>query len=1078
MLKRFNFIFFGIILILPNILFAQENIFKLMKDTAKAYELIKKANTFKEKGLYDSSLVCFDKASQIFYKNKIYPGYLDAKNSASSIYRYKGKNHGSIETIENAIDSTKGVIKPNHILYANAYNNLALATKNIGNYEEAINYLKKSIGILEFHHHYNWLPFAYHNLTDLYINLEQYDSAMTSIHKTITFLETNKSNQIQLLKVYNKAAYLYEVKGLYGKALNIIDKALTLAEISNNKLNFIELYNKKGKLFLASAEYDKALEYLLKAEKISAPIKDNALKADIAINIGLSYYKKSQHDLSINYLNKALNILDKSPGNNSALLAKTHNCLSLNYHQKGEYKQAIVQQEKALEFQKEIYGDGHKNLAVSYNNMGLIFNKTGNIGQALEYYKKAYNILHRIFGDYHPDIAKYYTNISAIYQKIGDTAQVLANLEKALEIKEKVHGKPHPIVAKAYNNLALTHHNCANYKQALQFFNKALECNTKSLNQNDTIREERLNIDLIFNKMVYFNSLMQKAKTLEFLYTSPKDSLFLLNALRNYEKADTLAKVLKKGLQLKSDKITFASKASRLYLNAINVCYILSKIKEYPVYIEKALYFSEQNKATILLEALAEIDAKQFSGIPDSLLQYERELSANIADLQKELAKKPHDTVERGIRTSLVNLNNEYNQLVLNYEKQYPSYYNLKHNDKRISISKINAKIPKKTLVLSYNITDDYIFLFSIINNEPPKFLRLEKPVDFDEHLMLFRDFLANPYNASSTIVYNKIAHIFYKQLIPPIGPKIKTLVIIPDGNLCKIPFEAFLLEKIDEQVNFTGYPFLLKKYDISYIFSLRLIDELNIFQEKTTTGDQKSFYGIAPVFSRDIDTAITLYSKNTDNIFATSLANDKLLRSYTVSHDRLQTLPGTKAEVTQIYNIFKSTGESAIAQLYNAANETNIKSGVLENINFLHFATHGVVNEENPELSGLFLSKTTDSIQDGFLYSGEVYNLRINADLTVLSACETGLGKLSKGEGIIGLSRAFLFAGSRNVMVSLWPVADNSTKNLMVDFYDGFMNNRNKSFSSILKEAKLNLIKDEKYANPFYWSPFILIGY
>lgn len=1077
MLKRFNYIYLALILLLPNMLLAQENIIKVMKDTAKAYELVKKANTFKKKGLYDSSLVCFNQASQIFYKNKIYPGYLDAKNTVSSIYRYKNKNKASIATIKNAIDSTKGVMNAKHILYANAYNNLALATKNIGNYETAINNLKKSIEILEFHQYFKWLPYAYYNLSDLYINIGQYDSAIASNSKTISFLEDKVTNQKQLLKAYNKAAYLYEVKGFYTQAIEIIDKAFALSEKTGSKTGIIELYNKKGKLFMESAKYDKALEYLKKAEQLSNNTKDHTLKADIATNIGLTYYKKNQHDLSINYLNKALNTLDKS-GDNNALFAKTHNCLSLNYLHKEKYKQAISHQEKTLKFQREIYGDKHKNIAVSYNNMGLIRNKTGDIDKALEYYNMAYDVLHNIFGDYHPDIAKYYTNISTLYEKKGDTAQVLNNLKKSLEIKEKVHGKHHPIVAKAYNDLALIHHNKNDYTKALSYFDKALDYNTKQYNGNDTLSQERSNIDLIFNKMVYFNSLMQKAKTLEFLYNTPSDSLYLLSALKNYEKADTLAKALKKGLQLKSDKISFASKASRLYLNAINVCYILSKIKKGPVYIEKALYYSEQNKASILLEALAEINAKQFSGIPDSLLKYEKELSSEIAYLQKELAKKPHDTVESEIRTSLVHLNNEFNQLIRKYEKLYPSYYNLKHNESNINVEKISAKIPKNTLVLSYNITDDYIFLFSMVNNEQPKLQRLEKPIDFDEHLVLFRDFLANPYNTSSITIYNKIAYIFYKQLLPQIDPQIETLVIIPDGNLCKIPFETFLWEKIHTQDNFSSYPFLVKKYDMSYLFSLRLIEELNIFQEKASTVKHKSFYGFAPVFSQSKDTSITLYSKNPDNLNAKSLISNHLLRSNTVNHDRLQSLPGTKDEVTQIYDIFNTSENTAIAQLYNAANETNIKSGILKNIHFIHFATHGVVHEEKPELSGLFLTKTRDSTQDGFLYSGEVYNLELNANLTVLSACETGLGKLSKGEGIIGLSRAFLYAGSQNVMVSLWPVADNSTKNLMVDFYRGFMNNRNMSFSSRLKEAKLNLIKDKKYANPFYWSPFILIGY
>jgi CHAT domain-containing protein len=115
---------------------------------------------------------------------------------------------------------------------------------------------------------------------------------------------------------------------------------------------------------------------------------------------------------------------------------------------------------------------------------------------------------------------------------------------------------------------------------------------------------------------------------------------------------------------------------------------------------------------------------------------------------------------------------------------------------------------------------------------------------------------------------------------------------------------------------------------------------------------------------------------------------------------------------------------------------------------------------------------------EDGVLFLGEIYNLRLDADLVTLSACETGLGKISRGEGIIGLTRALLYAGARNVMVSLWKVADASTGDLMVNFYTNILEARkNTRISAAMREAKLSMIKDQKYANPYYWSPFIMVG-
>ena len=162
--------------------------------------------------------------------------------------------------------------------------------------------------------------------------------------------------------------------------------------------------------------------------------------------------------------------------------------------------------------------------------------------------------------------------------------------------------------------------------------------------------------------------------------------------------------------------------------------------------------------------------------------------------------------------------------------------------------------------------------------------------------------------------------------------------------------------------------------------------------------------------------------------------------------------------------------------QIKGNANEDFIKSGELKKYRLLHFATHGFVNTWKPELSGILLAQDTAINEDGILYSGEIYNLKLNADLAVLSACETGLGEIKKGEGLIGLTKALLYAGSKNIIVSLWKVADKSTSDLMIDFYKNLLEEK-QDFSQALQQAKLKMIDEGKHAHPFYWSPFILIG-
>jgi len=147
-----------------------------------------------------------------------------------------------------------------------------------------------------------------------------------------------------------------------------------------------------------------------------------------------------------------------------------------------------------------------------------------------------------------------------------------------------------------------------------------------------------------------------------------------------------------------------------------------------------------------------------------------------------------------------------------------------------------------------------------------------------------------------------------------------------------------------------------------------------------------------------------------------------------------------------------------------------------LKDYRYVHFATHGLVNESKPELSGLILAQGNQSFEDGILYLGEIYNLNLNADLVVLSAYKTGLGKIARGEGLIGLTRGFLYAGANNLLVSLWQVNDVSSSNLIVDFYQQLLEGQSKS--GALREAKLRLLESHtKYAKPYYWAPFVLVG-
>ncbi|KXK25078.1 MAG: Tetratricopeptide TPR_1 repeat-containing protein [Bacteroidetes bacterium OLB12] len=295
----------------------------------------------------------------------------------------------------------------------------------------------------------------------------------------------------------------------------------------------------------------------------------------------------------------------------------------------------------------------------------------------------------------------------------------------------------------------------------------------------------------------------------------------------------------------------------------------------------------------------------------------------------------------------------------------------------------------------------------------------------------------------SNANVFTVSARNLYRLLIPVGIPSgVNSLVFLPAGRMSVIPFEALLTQPVKEQASFHQLPYLINKFNIRYELSAGLLLQKSQGEKKT---------GIT---SAQLMAPIQFPAK-----------------------DNLSPLPGTETEVNQIQELLHSKQIACNILINQEANETSIKSETLRNYDLIHFATHGIVDEDNPDLSRIFLQNDSEA-EDGNLFSGEIYNLHLNANLVTLSACQTGLGKISKGEGVIGLSRALVYAGAKNLVVSFWSVADESTSQLMTTFYQHLITTKETTFAEALRGAKLKMIRQQKYASPFYWAPFVLIGY
>lgn len=297
----------------------------------------------------------------------------------------------------------------------------------------------------------------------------------------------------------------------------------------------------------------------------------------------------------------------------------------------------------------------------------------------------------------------------------------------------------------------------------------------------------------------------------------------------------------------------------------------------------------------------------------------------------------------------------------------------------------------------------------------------------------------------------------------------IRKLIIIPGGKLHYIPFESLLTNSAVDN-GFSDLPYLLRDYQISYHYHSSLIK-----RNKTVSGFTQpvDFVGFAPVFTDGEDIQASSIIKSSIFEYLKGLLD---YRSVTVDGKSFVGLPYSAIEIRKIHQLFVDQKLKTTIFLNNESTEAQFVS-IARQANIIHIATHGLINANNPSLSGLLFYDVTDttSIDDGIFRSDEAFNLNLNADLLVMSSCESGIGKLKKGEGMIALTRGFLYAGARNIIHSLWKVNDKHTSELMVELYNNILNGQD--YGEALHNAKLKLIAGERTAFPASWSSFVLIG-
>jgi CHAT domain-containing protein/tetratricopeptide (TPR) repeat protein len=545
-------------------------------------------------------------------------------------------------------------------------------------------------------------------------------------------------------------------------------------------------------------------------------------------------------------------------------------------------------------------------------------------------------------------------------------------------------------------------------------------------------------------------------------------------------------------------------------------------------YAAEALKVNEQSRARSLLDLLSETGASITEGIPAELLKRKQDNLARQQEIAEELTgisvsadqvkKKPSE-----LEAELEKLQTDFDDIENQIRTASPRYASLT-GGKPLSLAEVQDRVlDEQTVLLEYSLGTDASYLWAVTKTSatiyklparpvietlatdlraqliPSKLQRRIVGIDVMNDSQRGLGVSATPF-AEDAVPFVAASSALYKAVIEPATAVIgdKRLLVVADGALNYVPFEA--LVKSPANADYSSLPYLIKSNEIIYTPSASVIGAIR--QQESNRAGRAILIVADPVFNSNDTRArgkTASSGSETRGLGIQSALTDIAGQdaSPTAESEKMQGLPlarlaGTRTEAEQIVKLAKASGSQADVWLDLDASEENIEARDVSKYRVLHIATHGLLNAERPQFTGLVLSLIGNKMEDGFLRTDEVFNLRLGSPLVMLSACETGLGKEKRGEGVMGLTRAFMYAGAPTVGVSLWSVADKSTAELMTDFYKRLLTTSQPSSgspsgtsaasvggsaSASMRDAQLAMIAGKKYSAPFYWAPFVLVG-
>jgi CHAT domain-containing protein len=887
--------------------------------------------------------------------------------------------------------------------------------------------------------------------------------------------------------------YTHLIKGEFDQVLPYVDTAVTMIvrRFGNNCIHLHPQFITYGAFYEQKGDIENAIEYVEKAHRIVISNAGEVSKqsSNMYWNKGLLYERLGDFKKASENYQKSADVCLRI--GDEATTPRCYDRIGSFALEDKDYEKALGNFSNMLAFRQKNYPPTHVQIASTLLRIASVYLVMGDDKTAETFFAKVPPIPPvDSLGAVSLNISSNWQDLGGIYLDRGNFDKALGCFQKMLAVELRYSGQFHPKTTLAFQNIGKTYLARQQPDSALVFFQKALHSLDPQTKPDDLdANPDKVNLNLGYDLP---EALALKAKALDLKYLQTKETAWLEKEIVLLRKAAEFIGQLRRQYGGEVSKQNIVEKAVPVFQAGVATSLELNQRTQDSTFIEEAFSFAEGSKSIILLEAVKAAKARTFAGIPEQQLTRERQLKIdlvfyqNLLDAEERKGAKSDSLKVAKFEAAIAGLQKDRDRLENEFKRKYPEYFHLNYQLETAGLDVIRKKIPGNTTLLEYFLTDSLLYTFAI-DQQRARYFR--QPIDstFFQNIEIFRR-LVHQFDPSKRRTdaekrtefeqFVQAGRALYQTLLepalapvtnhqspitnhqPPATPEgtsnHPSLIIIPDGMLGYLPFQALLTKDPETaSLNYRNLPYAVKDFNIRYEYSATLLTE-----DWGKSSASKGYLGIAPEYTGQ---PIAMRGEADSLRFAGAFSN---LRG------GIPALLFNKDEVAACAEVFG--GKSLIGA---AATEAGFVTKA-KDYRILHLAMHALTNDSDPLYSQLvFFQNPADSNYDNSLHAYELYNMRLNADLAVLSACNTGAGKLVRGEGIMSLSRAFKYAGCPNILMSLWQVSDAAAKDLVVDFHQKLEDGNGKA--AALQSAQLSFLKNspEALAHPFYWATFVMVG-